>query len=84
MISKKTLSGVAIGVMIPFVVAMLLPVAESSIPPTPAFFSIGSNDTDATTNPSLVQADSYNQKLMIVTDGSILVEAIDFDHNDEE
>lgn len=55
----------------------------TAIPPTPAFVSIGSNDTDASTNPSLVLADNYNTKLMIVTDGSILVEAINYNGLDE-
>ena len=81
---KKNLSYLAIGIVIPFALAFIIPVADSAIPPTPAFFSITSNDTDATTNPGLVQSDTYNQKLMIVTDGSILVEAIDFNLNDEE
>lgn len=81
---KKSLSFLAIGMIIPFALAFIIPVADSAIPPTPAFFSITSNDTDATTNPSLVQSDTFNQKLMIVTDGSILVEAIEFDLDQEE
>lgn len=83
MIQKKNLSYLAIGIIIPFAIAIIIPVADSAIPPTPAFVSIGSNDTDATTNPSLVLADTYNTKLMIITDGSILVEAINYNGLDE-
>ena len=81
---KKNLLFLAIGIIIPFALAFIIPVADSAIPPTPAFFSIVSNDTDATTNPGITQADNFNQKLMIVTDGSILVESITFDLNDKE
>lgn len=80
---NNALMYVAIGVLIPFALALMIPIADSAIPPTPAFFSIGSNDTDASTNPALVQSDSYQSKLMIVTDGSILVEAINYNGGDK-
>lgn len=52
--------------------------STAAIPPTPAFQKIATNDTDATTNPSWVNATQYNDELWIVTDGSILIEVIQY------
>lgn len=75
MLSKNFILGIVLGVGIGIALA---PTAIDAIPPTPAFKNIGSNDTDATTNPAWINATSYRNDLMIVTDGSILVEVIQY------
>ena len=44
-----------------------------AIPPTAAFSSIELNDTVFTTG-DVIEADAYNRKLFIITDGSIIIE----------
>jgi len=79
MVSTKNIAFLGAGMLIPLAMALLIPVSESAIPPTPAFMNIATNDTDVTTNPAWANATKYNDNLWILTDGSIKIEIIQYD-----
>lgn len=68
----------AIGSMVTMITAQTVNASYTSIPPTPAFSHIATNDTDATTNPAWVNATKYNDDLWIISDGSILIEVVPY------
>ena len=57
---------------------LLAPEIESAIPPTPAIQTINSNDTSYSTSGGSYIADSSDDQLWIITDGSILIEFINY------
>ncbi len=70
--------GIAVGAAI-----ISIPYVDSAIPPTKAFMNIATNDTNPVTVPAWVNATKYNDDLWIVTDGSILIEVIEYDDGPE-
>lgn len=82
MIDHKFLLGAGFGILavIGFfaVVTSTGQTVEGGFPPTNSYSQIWSNDTDSTTNPIGYNATQYNNDLVIITDGSILVEMIKY------
>ena len=69
---------VAISIVIASMIVTFAPEIDSAIPPTPAIKTITSNDTTYTTIGGTYEADSSSANLWIITDGSILVEFINY------
>ena len=83
LLEPRVLAGIIIGLSVPFLFSVAVIPSESAIPPTPAFMNIATNDTSSATNPAWVNATRYDDNLWIITDGSILIEVIDYDGNPE-
>jgi len=73
------LAGIGLGIVFCISLAFILTPSEGGIPPTPAWQNIATNDTNSTTIPAWVNATSFNDNLWIISDGSILIEVIDYD-----
>lgn len=78
----KGLLFVIVGIMIGGIL-FSIPYVDSAIPPTKSWQSIATNDTDVSTNPAWANATKYNDNLWILTDGSILIEVIQYDDDPE-
>lgn len=75
----KLLSGIVLGIVFTLSLAFILVPSEGGIPPTPAWQNIATNDTNSTTIPAWVNATAFNDNLWIISDGSILIEVIDYE-----
>ncbi len=79
--NKSLLSGVLIGMSVIIGLALVFPVSDSAIPPTPAWSNIqGVTDAiyDDTITATNINATIYNDRFTIITDGSIEVEFIEY------